>query len=432
MDSFLDRIKFGINGSLRMLNSGTIFTVKTAGLLKDFLFSGNTDTLPIRLREAFEELGATYIKLGQFIASAPSLFPKEFVEEMQKCLDSVRPIPYGDVKRIIESELKGKISDHFRSIEEIPIASASIAQVHGAITKDGLDVVIKVQRPDIESTLGTDMNLIYFSTVIFEKIAPGLNKSGLSELVKDFQNSIMQEIDFIQEAKNIEEFDAYLLKSGESRAKVPRVYHELSTKKVLTMERLYGVPLTDPEKLKGYTKNPKKTLTDALDIWFSSLSGSGFFHADVHAGNLLALKDGRIGFIDFGIVGRISSRVWKGLMIFMEGMSLNRSDLMAKGLIDMDGTAGGIDEKHFAKDLDRILDQLSEFALSIQIGDIGSMDEGKMNRIMFDISDISKRNGLRIPREFGLLIKQMLYFDRYVKILAPEIDIIRDQKMFLH
>jgi len=415
-----------------MLNSGTIFTAKTVGLLKDFLFSGNADTIPIRLREAFEELGATYIKLGQFIASAPSLFPKEYVSEMQRCLDSVRPIPFSDVKRIIERELKGRISDHFASVEEQPIASASIAQVHGAITKDGLDVVIKVQRPDIESILDTDMNLIYFASIIFEKIAPGLNHSGLSDIVKDFQNSIMQEIDFVQEAKNIEEFDSYLLKAGESRAKVPRVYHELSTKKVLTMERLYGVPLTDPEKLVGYSRNPKKTLTDALDIWFASLSHSGFFHADVHAGNLLALKDGRIGFIDFGIVGRISTRVWKGLMLFMEGLSLNRSDLMAKGLIDMDGTIQGIDEKQFANDLNRILYQLSEFAMDIQMGDLRGLDEGKLNRIMFDISDVSKRNGLRIPREFALLIKQMLYFDRYVKALAPEIDIIRDQKMFMH
>lgn len=328
MNSIFDKIKFGINGSLRLINSSAVFTTKAGSILKELLLSGSTSNIPVKLREAFEELGATYIKLGQFIASAPSLFPEEYVNEMQKCLDSVRPVSFPEIKRIIEFELKGKISDCFQSIEETPIASASIAQVHGAITKDGLDVVIKVQRPDIESILETDLNLVYIIFLVLDKIIPGLNRSGLLDMVKDFQASILKEIDFIQEAKNIEEFESYLLKNGENRGKVPRVYHKLSTKKILTMERLYGIPLTDVKKLRMVVKNPRQTLTDALDIWFKSLSSTGFFHADVHAGNLLVLKDGKIGFIDFGIVGRISKKVWSGLMVFMEGLGLNNTDKM--------------------------------------------------------------------------------------------------------
>lgn len=425
MKSILDTLGTSFQAVIRVTDSFRVLSVKLALVLKDILLNSKDKSIPIRLREAFEELGATYIKLGQFIASAPSIFPKEYVDEMQKCLDSVRPIPYSVVKEIIENELGGKISDHFRSLDEKPIASASISQVHGAISLDGMEVVVKVQRPDIETTLTTDMNLIYFATILFEKISPSVKTSGLTDIVKTFHDSILLEVDFIQEAKNIEEFDSHLLKVNEERAKVPKVYHHLSTKKILTMERLFGVALTDLNAIKKVSKNPSETLSSALEIWFSSL-GSGMFHADVHAGNLLVLNDGRIGFIDFGIVGRISPAVWMGLMFFMEGLGSADASSMAKGLVMMDSTSKGTDEKKFANDLKFIIDEMNEIALNMSLGDINSIDEGKLNAVMLKINDVSKNNGLKIPHEFGLLIKQMLYFDRYVKLLAPEMDLIKD------
>ncbi|EKP05002.1 ABC1 family protein [Leptospira kirschneri str. 2008720114] len=428
MAGFFDSLKIGFGGASRILNSSFVFSTKTILLLKDLALGD--DTLPIRLREAFEELGATYIKLGQLIASAPSLFPDEFVSEMQKCLDQVRPIPYSTIKTIVEKELGGKLSDHFLSVEPIPIASASIAQVHSAVTKNGLDVVIKVQRPDIESTLSADLNLIYFVSVLFEKFAPGLSKSGIADMVEQFQISILEEIDFYKEANNIEEFEKELLSMGETRARVPKVYRELSTKKILTLERFYGAPITDENSIRRYSSDPQKTLTDALEIWFSTLSRSGFFHADVHAGNLMILRDGTVGFIDFGIVGRISPRVWEGLMIFLEGLSLNRTEKIAKGLIQMD-SAKGVDEKKFSKDLETVFSKMTEMVLKVQMGDLESLDDKKLNAILFEFREISIQNGLKVPKEFGLLIKQILYFDRYVKTMAPDIDLIRDRDKFL-
>jgi predicted unusual protein kinase regulating ubiquinone biosynthesis (AarF/ABC1/UbiB family) len=425
MNDFFSNLNSGINGALRVADSFRVLSLKLTLVLKDIILGSKDKSIPIRLREAFEELGATYIKLGQFIASAPSIFPKEYVEEMQKCLDSVRPIPFSVVKSIIEKELNSKLEDVFSNVEESPIASASISQVHGAITKEGLDVVIKVQRPDIEDTLKTDMNLIYFATILFERIAPGIKTSGLTDIVKTFYDSILLEVDFIQEAKNIQEFDSQLLKSKEDRAKVPIVYTKLSTKKILTMERLYGIPLTDLKAIRTVSKNPAETLTNALEIWFASL-GSGMFHADVHAGNLLVLKDGRIGFIDFGIVGRISADVWMGLMFFMEGLGSANAKAMAKGLVMMDSTSKGIDEEKFGRDLQFVIDEMNQIAATVTIGDVSSVDEDKLNAVMLRINEISKTNGLKIPHEFGLLIKQMLYFDRYVKILAPELDLIKD------
>ncbi|HMV80205.1 MAG TPA: AarF/ABC1/UbiB kinase family protein [Leptospiraceae bacterium] len=423
-------LNLGLGGGLRILGSGFVFGTKLIRILQDMFLDNKNPDYPVLLREAFEELGATYIKLGQFIASAPSLFPKEYTQEMEKCLDSVRPLPFSDIRKSVEKELGGDIHRFFRSVEEKPIASASISQVHAAVTLEGYDVVIKVQRPDIESTLKTDMNLIYFSALLFSRIAPELNSSGITDIIRQFYDSILQEVDFIQEKKNMEEFDAYLLKKGETRARVPKVYGHLSTKRVLTMERFYGVALTDLGAIRKYSSDPEETLMNALNIWFESLGQCGLFHADVHAGNLMLLKDGTLGFIDFGIVGRISSQVWQGLMLFMQGMGTENADFMAKGLILMDSTASGINETKFASDLHRVIKEMRNITEAAQRRP-EDLDEARINRLMFDISDISKRNGLKIPREFGLLIKQLLYFDRYVKILAPDMDLIRDQKKYL-
>ncbi|MCB1141770.1 MAG: AarF/ABC1/UbiB kinase family protein [Leptospiraceae bacterium] len=430
MDLF-SNIYSGVQGTFRILDSGKVFSMKASQIIIDMIWEKKDPNLPVRLREAFEELGATYIKLGQFIASAPSLFPKEFTTEMERCLDRVRPLPFSVIQKVVETELGGPLSQFFQSVDEIPIASASISQVHGAITREGLDVVLKVQRPDIEYTLQTDMNLIYLATVLFSRLSPGMESSGLLDIVKDFYENILQEVDFRKEADNIEEYDRFLIENAENRAVVPRVYRQYSTGRLLTMERFYGVPLTDLHSIRKYTKNPQETLTTALNIWFDSLGKARIFHADVHAGNLLLLKDGRIGFIDFGIVGRISPKVWEGLLFFMQGIGTENAAMMAKGLVQMDSTSNEIDEVQFGKDLENVLKSLREIGESVQSGNLEMIDETKMNRIMFDISDVSKRAGLKIPREFGLLIKQMLYFDRYVKILAPEMDLIRDQKLYL-
>ncbi|GBF49937.1 protein kinase [Leptospira ryugenii] len=432
METLSDYLSFGFHSSARMIHSGIIFTAKASSLLKMFA-AGKPDhkQAAALLRESFESLGATYIKLGQFIASAPSLFPEEYVTEMQKCLDSVRPVSFSDIRRVVEKDLGDSIQNLFYSFDEKPLASASIAQVHAAITKEGLDVVVKVQRPDIQTTLKTDMQILGLLTRVLEWITPEFKKSGLSGMFSEFQSSILQEIDFIQEAANIEEFESYLLETGEERACVPRVYHTLSTQRVLTMERFYGMPITSEEGLRRYSENPRKVLNDALEIWFSSLAKKGFFHADVHAGNLMILKDGRIGFLDFGIVGRISPNVWRGMLLFTQGLGMGEPRLVAEGLIAMDSTHADVKAEHLASQLESVFSEIESLYLAMLDGDPGNFDESKINHMMFELKAVSEKNGLKIPREFALLMKQMLYFDRYVKTMAPEINLFRDTQKFV-
>jgi aarF domain-containing kinase len=195
---------------------------------------------PVALRKLFERLGATYVKLGQFVASSPSLFPKEYVLEFQKCLDSTEPLEWNVVKSIIEKET-GSISKNFSFIDKTPLASASIAQVHAAKLNTGEDVVVKVQKPRIDELLKADLNFIYIASRLLEFLQPDFERTSLSAVASDIKSSMLEELDFEKEANNIEEFRDFLRAQGlDDVATAPRVYRSLTTKRVLTMERLRG------------------------------------------------------------------------------------------------------------------------------------------------------------------------------------------------
>jgi aarF domain-containing kinase len=421
-----DRLANGLNSSLRVLDTGRILVKNGAGLLLSSLTGKDPAVYPA-LRKSFEELGATYIKLGQLIASAPGLFPKELVEEMQKCLDSAAPIPFSEIKKILKTEFKNKHNHVFSSIEEIPIASASIAQVHGAKLTDGSDVVIKVQRSGISNRLEADLNLLYLAALIFEKFAPGGSRAGLTGIVQEFHRTIVEETDFYQEARHLKDFAAFLNETGEKGVMVPKVYGHASTGKVLTMERLYGVSLTDLQSIKKISKNPRDTLTLALNTWFQSLIFCGFFHADVHAGNLMVLNDGRVAFIDFGIVGKMKTEIWEALMGLVTAMGSQDYKLLAKSLVGMNATNTEVNIEQFAKELETIFNEVEQFSNDIQRK--SELDEQKINNMMMELVNISQSNGLKIPREFALLFKQLLYFDRYIQILAPDMNITEAQSL---
>ena len=411
-------IDFLLKNGFRVLETISVFGSKGISLLLN-----NEKPTPQLLRESFEELGTTYIKLGQFIASAPSLFPEEYVKEFQKCLDQTNPIPFSEIEKVLRQEFKKPLNQIFQSIEENALASASIAQVHAAKLKDGTDVVLKVQKPGIQDVILTDMNFVYIASKFFELLIPEAKRLSLSEIVEDLQKSMLKECDFLLEAKYTKAFKKFLEDFNIHDVVVPYIYDSLTTTRVITMERLYGIPLRDPQTIKKYTKNPSEVIAKALNVWFLSLLYCDFFHADVHAGNLMLLNDGRIAFIDFGIVGQIKKSTWEGLqkiLIAMESEPVNYL-LMAEGLIQSGIAHHKVDKNKFAKDLEtafRVIDSLEdEIFLSAEL------QEEEINRKLLTIVNVAKNNGIRFPREFGLLLKQFLYFDRYIRTLAPEISI---------
>lgn len=388
---------------------------------------GDRPPIPRLLRQTFERLGATYVKLGQFIASSPSLFPADYVNEFQYCLDKTEPLPFSTIKAVLEAELQCPLAELFSEIDEIPLASASIAQVHAAKLITGESVVIKVQKPGVENVLLTDLNFLYFSAVLLERFLPKLKFASLSGIVSEIQACMMEEVDFYKEARNIKQFNEFLKNTGNTQAIAPKVFEHASSMRVLTMERFYGVPLTDLETIRKYTKDPAGTLVNALNTWFSSLMMCESFHADLHAGNLMVLTDGRLGFIDFGIVGRIAPETWSATMQFMESMNTGDFKLMAESMSVIGMTKRAVDKVALAADLELIYGAATQVDPEAVMSALANDNE--INKLMMDIVAVGERHGIRFPRAFALLLKQILYFDRYIRILAPEMNLFDDDRI---
>lgn len=362
--------------------------------------------------------------------------------EFQKCLDQSAPVPYSVVRETLRAELGGDkaLNEKFEFIDPIPLASASIAQVHVArLRGTGEEVVLKVLKPGVTETLKADLGFIYLVSRLLETLAPDLARTSLGDIVADIRTSILEEVDFRKELTNLEEFRAFLAKSELTAvATCPRVFPALSTQRVLTMERLRGVSLIDLEGIKAYTDDPEGTLIAALNTWSLSVVLCPSFHADVHSGNLLVLEDGRVGFIDFGIVGRLSPETWQAVTEVGEGLVGGDYRVMAQGLIRMGATAAAVDEGKLAGDLQALFERLRTLdPQMVVIADVESqtaaaslqVDEEQVTRLLLEIVEVASSNGLKLPRQFGLLIKQSLYFDRYTRILAPTLDPLRDSRV---
>ena len=383
------------------------------------------------LRELFEALGATYIKFGQFIASSPSIFPKEYVDEFEQLLDQTAPIPFRTIEKIIAEDLQRPLTEVFSSIESAPLASASIAQVHAAKLVSGEDVVIKVQKPGVQAVITVDLHTVYLLVRLLELMLPNTDRDALAGIVAEMYQAMIDECDFVKEASHLQGFKEFVDAAGITKVIAPRPYPQASSGRVLTMERFYGCSLTDKEALDKLHIDPAESLFEALNVWFASLTGCDFFHADLHSGNMLLLQDGRVGFIDFGMVGRVSPDTWQAVFKLFQGLGDQDYPLVARSMLDVGMTRDSINELQLARDIEQVFQAMNDIEAEAIVSARGLPDPAGVNDVINSLGEVARNHGIRFPRSFTLLLKQFLYFDRYVQLLDPGASLFDDERVLI-
>jgi len=289
-------------------------------------------TAPQRLRLALEELGPTFIKLGQMLSTRPDLVPPEIIVELKKLQASVHFVPADIIKSIIESELGRPISELFESFDDTPLAAASLAQVHRAVLK-GEQVVLKVQRPDIVEITEVDVDIMRSVARLVERYSPTVYLINAVGLVEEFAQQINKELDFRMEANNMRRFAQNFARDGTIH--IPQVYPELCTKRIITMEYLNGINISDTQRLSDEGYNLRQIARRGANLGFNATFQHGFFHADPHPGNIFVLPGNVIGLVDFGMMATLSLRDRERLAKLIHFISVRDERRVARALNEL-------------------------------------------------------------------------------------------------
>jgi predicted unusual protein kinase regulating ubiquinone biosynthesis (AarF/ABC1/UbiB family) len=370
------------------------------------------------LKEAFAELGPTYVKLAQLIASSPGLFPEVLADEFRSLLDEVPPIPPEEVWAVLTDELGAPPEEVFASLDATPLASASIAQVHAATLPTGDDVVVKVQRPGIRQRLERDLRILMRIARILERTSAKGRMANPVAVVEDFAATLAEELNFVNEGRAMETFDSNLRRFGTNDGvRVPSVRWAYTTPRVLTMERIHGFKIDDLAQLGAQGWDLAGALKRGVRAWMEAALEHGFFHGDVHAGNLMLDTEGTIVFLDFGIVGRLDPQTKAIIRHGLPALLVDGDFVeVAKAIYELGAVLNPQDLEESAKDIAEIVEPILGKPLS----------EISYGQVLVDIVRIGTRYEVRLPREMVLVAKQMLYFERYAKLMAPDWNILND------
>ncbi len=372
------------------------------------------DSVPIRLRRMMEELNGTFIKLGQLLSLRPDLIPKEYAKEFSKLQDHVPPFSYDEVVSTIESELKSKLKDVFLKFEKIPIASASIGQVHKAWLKNGKKVAVKVMRPKVEETFEIDVKILYHIAELLEKHYPELREYELSRIVKEFERYTINELDYIKEAKNLEAF--YNNFKSDRHIIIPKVYHNFTTKRVLVMEFIDGYRIDKVEN----SAAKRNAVRLAMDSVLKQIFELRYFHADPHPGNIFIMNGGKIAFLDLGIVGRISEEEMYHAENLFLSLSYGDRNLLADSLINLGFVDKNINKEQFKRDLSEHLREYYDIKLY----------QFRISEFLYDLLAITRKYKIKLIPDFVLLIKAAATLEGFVREMDPEFNFVEEWKKY--
>lgn len=364
-----------------------------------------------RLRLSLEELGPTFVKLGQIISTRPDLIPPDIITELEKLQTSVPPFPFDEVKSIVENEFDDKFEMIFKEFQSRPIASASIAQVHHAKLNSGKAVVVKIQRPGIEERINLDLEILANVAAFIDNHTKYGKLYSFTKMVEEFKTTINNELDFRMEGENAEKFKEYA--KQDKGIKVPEISWVHTTKRVLTMEFIDGIQINDFAALDQAGLDRGIIARNLATSLLNQILRDGFFHGDPHPGNILILTDNTIVFLDLGMVGKLNDR-HKALFIKMlMGIAFKNTRLISQAIIDLDVMAHQINIKKLEKDIDIMRDKYLSLPLTeINIGEAFN-----------EIFSLAFSYHIVIPSEFTMLGKALVTLEGLVGQLAPDMNV---------
>jgi ubiquinone biosynthesis protein len=379
--------------------------------------TGSLTELSARIRPVFESLGPAYVKLGQLIASAEGLLPIELVEEFKRCRDRVPPEPFRRVRAVVEADLGQPLDAVFASFDREPLAAASIAQVHAARLLTGEDVVVKVQRPGIESVIAADLAALAWLAPRLERRTPTASLANLPAYVELFAETIVEELDFRLEAENLLDVARVLATVPDRPVVVPRPHPELVTRRVLVMQRMEGFTIDDGAGMAAAGVDPHPVFRALMVMLVEGALIHGVFHGDLHGGNLLVQPDGRACIFDLGITGRLTEPERHALVGFL--LSMVAQDTMAQlaHFGAMGGLPPGADLDAIAADLD--LERMTPAAQA-------EMTPEELAELMQESMQQLVAHGGRFPKPLFLYIKNNVYLNGAITALAPDIDVLAE------
>jgi ubiquinone biosynthesis protein len=367
---------------------------------------------PERVRMSFEQLGPTFVKLGQLLATRPDLIPQEYSEEFKKLHDQVPGVPFKDIEAQLTSHFGAPLMDVFSAFDQTPMAAASIAQVHRAKLKDGSQVVVKVQRPGIEKIMHEDLQILRGLAELAERYIPEIHMYNPKGIIAEFGRSFELEINFAIEANNVRRFSINF--ANEPDIKIPRVYTQFTGRRVLVMEALDGIPMSQRGALEQEGIHPEEVLRRGLRAYMKMVYSDGLFHGDLHAGNVLVLPNNQIGLIDFGIVGRLNRKTQSAIANMFLALVEEDYDRLAYIYIDLAPFTERIDSDQFARDIRDLI--APYFGLT--------MRNVNMGRLLLDSTAVASKHGLVLPTELVMFFKSAVALEGMGRMILKDFDFL--------
>lgn len=364
------------------------------------------------LRRAFEELGPTFVKMGQILSTRVDLLPPVYIEELEKLQDNVPPEPPGPIVTLVEEELGDSIETLFASFDPAPIASASIGQVHAALLHDGRSVVVKVQRPQVQRIIFQDLAILADVARVGEGRSAFLRHQRVTELVHEFSWTLRTELDYLHEARTMERFARAF--ADEPGLRIPGVVRELSSSRVLVMERVDGLPIDDVPAIRAAGHNPKALVNAVILMLARGILDIGLFHADPHPGNFAVDARGALVVYDFGMVGSIDERLREKLLLLMVAVTDRDAQRIVDEVAQLGVVGAGWDRKAMERDVAHLVGQY----IGVPLAQLPLM------MIINDAMSMLRRYDLRLPPELSLLAKTATMAESLARSLDPQMNVV--------